>query len=169
MKGKFSYPEPDLGLYEFTQNAEDVGKFKAPTLRNIAVTAPYMRDGSMKTLADAIDHYTAGGRTISRGARTGVGAENPNKSEFVKSISLSAQDKADILAFLQSLTDDDLLHNPAFSDPSRPALMSKKSTPKNVLHGVVVKVYAEDGAIARGWKKSITSHTPPRARFPASG
>ena len=50
LKGKFSYPPPNLGLYEFTHQEEDVGKFKAPTLRNIAVTAPYMHDGSIRTL-----------------------------------------------------------------------------------------------------------------------
>lgn len=148
LKGKYSYPEPNLGIFEFTQNEDDVGKFKAPTLRNIAVTAPYMHDGSAKTLSDAIDHYAAGGRTIAAGPRAGVGAENPNKSEFIKPITLSRQDKTDLIAFLKSLTDEGLLTNPALSDPYRPSLTTKNNAPKNVLRGVVVKVYAEDGAIA---------------------
>jgi cytochrome c peroxidase len=60
--------------------AEDVGKFKAPTLRNIAVTAPYMHDGSLATLEDVLAHYAAGGRTIASGPHQGVGHDNPNKS-----------------------------------------------------------------------------------------
>ena len=95
LKGKFSYPPPNLGLYEFTHQEEDVGKFKAPTLRNIAVTAPYMHDGSIKTLEEAVDHYRNGGRTIKTGPNAGVGAENLNKSEFVKGFELSAQEKED--------------------------------------------------------------------------
>ena len=47
-----------------TEKAEDVGKFKAPTLRNIALTAPYMHDGSIATLDEVIDHYAAGGRLV---------------------------------------------------------------------------------------------------------
>jgi len=82
LKGKRSYPEANLGLFEFTRREEDIGKFKAPTLRNIALTVPYMHDGSVKTLEEAIDHYKAGGR----------GFGNPNKSEFVKGFALSAVD-----------------------------------------------------------------------------
>lgn len=56
---KRSYPEANLGLFEFARREEDIGKFKAPTLRNIAPTALYMHDGSVKTLEEAIDHYKA--------------------------------------------------------------------------------------------------------------
>ena len=59
-KGKFSYPLPNVGLYEFTQREEDVGKFKAPTLRNIAVTAPYLHDGSVPTLEAAVGALSGG-------------------------------------------------------------------------------------------------------------
>jgi cytochrome c peroxidase len=147
-KGKFSYPEPNLGLYTFTQAPDDVGKFKAPTLRNIAVTAPYMHDGSVKTLAQVVEHYAMGGRTIPAGPNAGVGSENPNKSEFVKPIALSPQDKEDVLAFLRSLTDERLLTNPALSDPFRPASVTTKTSPRTLLRGVVAKVYPADGAIA---------------------
>jgi len=58
LKGKFSYPPPNLGLYEFTHQEEDIGKFKAPTLRNIAVIVPYMHDGSIKTLEAAASRPT---------------------------------------------------------------------------------------------------------------
>jgi cytochrome c peroxidase len=54
------------------QQAPDMGKFKAPTLRNIAVTAPYMHDGSAATLDDVFEHYQAGGRTISSGPYAGT-------------------------------------------------------------------------------------------------
>lgn len=119
VKGKFSYPTPNTGIYEFTQDPEDVGKFKAPTLRNVAVTAPYMHDGSVRSLAEAIDHYRAGGRTIRSGPNAGVGADNPNKSEFVKGFELSAGEKEDLIAFLRSLTDETLLKNRRLSDPGQ--------------------------------------------------
>ncbi|MCC6536419.1 MAG: di-heme enzyme [Bryobacterales bacterium] len=151
LKGKTSYPEPNVGLYEFTQQDEDIGKFKAPTLRNIALTAPYMHDGSVLTLEAAIDHYRVGGRTIRTGPRAGVGFDNPNKSEFVKSFELTPADKADLLAFLRSLTDRTLLANPALSDPFQPASVARRATPpprpKYRLRGEVVKVFAEDGAV----------------------
>lgn len=117
VKGQTSYPKDNTGLFEFTQDPADVGKFKAPTLRNIAVTAPYMHDGSVPTLEAAIDHYRAGGRTLTSGPNAGVGAENSNKSEFVKRFALSAREKADLLAFLRSLTDEKLLTDPRLGDP----------------------------------------------------
>jgi cytochrome c peroxidase len=58
--GVTSYDAPNRGLFEQTHKAEDIGKFRAPTLRNIAVTAPYMHDGSLRTLEEVIDHYAAG-------------------------------------------------------------------------------------------------------------
>jgi cytochrome c peroxidase len=117
IKGKFSYPVPNLGLYEFTEDPEDVGKFKAPTLRNVAVTAPYMHDGSVKTLEETIEHYSAGGRTIKSGPLAGAGADNPNKSEFIKRSALTAREKRDLLEFLRSLTDRKLLTDPRLGNP----------------------------------------------------
>jgi len=117
VKGETSYPKDNTGLFEFTQDPADIGKFKAPTLRNIAVTAPYMHDGSVLTLQAAIDHYRAGGRTIASGPNAGVGAGNSNKSEFVRRFSLSEREKADLLAFLRSLTDEKLLTDPRLGDP----------------------------------------------------
>lgn len=149
LKGRFSYPEPNLGLYAFTHNEEDVGKFKAPTLRNIAATAPYMHDGSVKTLEDALDHYLAGGRTIKAGPYSGDGSENPNKSEFIKQICLTPQEKADLLAFLRSLTDENLLTDPNLSNPWQHLVTQRKgSGPRYVLHGQVVAVYPEAGSVS---------------------
>jgi cytochrome c peroxidase len=113
-----SYPPPNTGLHAVTHRLEDVGKFKAPTLRNIAVTAPYMHDGSISTLEDVLAHYAAGGRSIADGPNRGVGHDNPNKSPSVRGFPLSPGDRADLLAFLRSLTDESLLHDPRFSNPS---------------------------------------------------
>lgn len=146
--GKFSYPEPNVGLYEFTHQEEDVGKFKAPTLRNIALTAPYMHDGSIATLDEAIEHYRVGGRTVKSGPNAGIGFENPNKSEFVKSFELSASEKADLLAFLRSLTDRSLLADRSLSDPFLPVAAVAPTPPKYFLRGEVVKVFPEDGSIS---------------------
>jgi cytochrome c peroxidase len=152
LAGKHSYPQPNLGLYVFTQQEEDVGKFKAPTLRNIALTAPYMHDGSVKTLDGVIEHYRSGGRTVKTGSNAGVGAENPNKSEFVKPFTLSAQEKTDLLAFLRSLTDESLLSDPKLSNPWAPNVSRQRAAPpavsRYVLHGQVVRVYPAEGMIS---------------------
>ena len=107
--GALSYPAPNMGIYDYTKIAADVGKFRAPTLRNIAVTAPYMHDGSIATLEGVLDHYSAGGR--------GVGRDNPNKDPLIGGFSLSAQDRKDLIAFLESLTDEAVLHDPRFANP----------------------------------------------------
>ena len=105
LAGVLSYPAPNLGTYEYTKDAADVGKFKAPTLRNIAITAPYMHDGSILALENVLDHYAAGGQP------------NPNKDPLVRGFHLSAQDRADLIAFLESLTDTAVLHDPRFGSP----------------------------------------------------
>ncbi|MBK7392287.1 MAG: di-heme enzyme [Chloracidobacterium sp.] len=115
--GKGGYPKDNTGLFEFTHAAEDMGKFKVPTLRNIELTAPYMHDGSIATLEDVIEHYKAGGRTIKDGPNKGNGSENPNKSSFVRGFNLSGAEKADLMAFLKSLTDNQFITDPRFSDP----------------------------------------------------
>jgi cytochrome c peroxidase len=115
--GEFSYPPPNLGLYQFTRRPADIGKFKAPTLRNIALTAPYMHDGSIATLEEVIEHYAAGGRTIADGPWAGVGHDNPAKDKLVHGFTLTPRNRADLVAFLRSLTDETLVHNPAFSNP----------------------------------------------------
>jgi cytochrome c peroxidase len=115
--GKGAYPGKNTGIHEITRKPADMGKFKAPTLRNIALTAPYMHDGSIATLEEVIDHYTAGGRTIT-GKFSGVGSKNPLKSNFVSGFKLSPQEKHDLIEFLKSLTDEEFVTNSAFSDPN---------------------------------------------------
>ncbi len=115
--GKGAYPPDNTGVYEITNKPSDMGRFKAPTLRNITLTAPYMHDGSIATLEEAIAHYQAGGRTIDSGAYAGVGRQNPLKSHFISGFELTEPEKQDLLAFLRSLTDETFISNPAFSDP----------------------------------------------------
>ncbi|MEL6581992.1 MAG: di-heme enzyme, partial [Cyanobacteria bacterium J06621_12] len=107
------------GIKEITQVEEDMGRFKVPSLRNIALTAPYMHDGSVATLREAIAHYQAGGRTIPAGEWAGVGSNNPYKSGFIKGFTISESEIEDLLAFLESLTDEDFITNPDYSDPNQ--------------------------------------------------
>jgi cytochrome c peroxidase len=117
ISGPISYPKPNTGLYRHTGRIEDVGKFRIPTLRNIAVTAPYMHDGSVQTLEDAVDHYAAGGRTITNGPNAGVGRDNRNKASNVQGFTLTPAEKKDLIAFLESLTDQEFLNDPRFANP----------------------------------------------------
>ena len=110
--GHGAYPAGDQGLIEFTSNPEDMGSYRAPTLRNITLTAPYMHDGSIATLPEVLDHYAAGGR-----ARQLGGDFSPYQSEFIRGFTLTDQERTDVLDFLESLTDEDFLTDPRFSDP----------------------------------------------------
>ncbi|RHW76809.1 MbnH family di-heme enzyme [Colwellia sp. RSH04] len=112
-----SYPEKDIGLAEISTLARDNGRFRAPTLRNIEVSAPYMHDGSIATLEEVLDFYAQGGRDISSGKLLGDGRKNPLKSPFVKGFDMTEQDKQDLLAFLISLTDEKFLNNPKHAKP----------------------------------------------------
>ena len=85
-------PPTDLGLYEITQNPDDRWKYKTPSLRNIALTAPYMHNGSFLTLQEVIEFYNQGG------------IANEVLSPLIKPLHLSGSEKSDLLAFLQSLT-----------------------------------------------------------------
>jgi cytochrome c peroxidase len=111
------YPAPNTGLYSITGRPVDIGKFKVPSLRNVAVTAPYMHDGSIATLDEVIDHYAAGGRTIDSGPNAGVGSANPHKSRLVAGFSITAEGRRALLDYLQALTDEEFLTNPRFSNP----------------------------------------------------
>ena len=116
--GEGSYPPENIGVKEITHKQTDMGRFKAPSLRNIALTAPYMHDGSVATLRDAIAHYQAGGRTIVEGEYAGVGSANPYKSGFVKGFEATESEIDDLVEFLESLTDEEFITNPDYSDPN---------------------------------------------------
>jgi cytochrome c peroxidase len=81
------------------------GRFRAPTLRNVAVTAPYMHDGRFATLEEVVDHYAKGGTA------------SPGRSPLVRGFSITEAEKRDLVEFLKSLTDEDLLRNPELSSP----------------------------------------------------
>jgi cytochrome c peroxidase len=115
--GTGNFPAGNQGLFEITERLADRGKFRAQSLRNVEVTAPYMHDGSMATLEEVLDFYAAGGRNITSGPHAGDGRLNPNKSDLISRIDLTEQDKADLVAFLKTLTDHDFLTNPKLANP----------------------------------------------------
>ncbi len=117
LDGKGAYPPESPGIMEITGKPEDMGRFRAPSLRNVAVTGPFMHDGSIATLDAVLDHYAAGGRTVASGPHAGVGRSNPLKSSFVPGFTLTREERADVIAFLNSLTDEALLHDPRFANP----------------------------------------------------
>lgn len=82
----------DLGRYEITQAPQDRWKYKTPSLRNIALTAPYMHNGSLSTLTEVVEFYNQGG------------VSNETLDPLIKPLSLTATEKNDLLAFLHSLT-----------------------------------------------------------------
>jgi cytochrome c peroxidase len=112
-----AYPPPNTGVHAMTRQPGDMGRFKAPSLRNVALTAPYMHDGSIRTLIDVVRHYEAGGRTMSRGEHRGVGRNNVNKSEFVTGFTLTDEERGDLVAFLESLTDHAFISDRRFANP----------------------------------------------------
>jgi cytochrome c peroxidase len=98
-------PSDPQAFFHDTGVSTRPARFRAPTLRNIAVTAPYMHDGSIGTLKDVVQHYARGGRP------------RPEKSDRVGGFAISPAETDDLIAFLQSLTDQGFLTNAAFSNP----------------------------------------------------
>ncbi len=119
--GTGAFPEPNRGVFELSARADDMGKFRAPSLRNVQVKAPYMHAGSVATLPEVLRFYAAGGRHITSGPLAGDGRANPFKSDLVTLIDLNGQEQADIVAFLMTLTDHDFLANPRHANPFPPA------------------------------------------------
>jgi cytochrome c peroxidase len=114
------YPPGNEGLARQTGAAGDMGRFRAPTLRNIAVTAPYMHDGSIPTLRDVVRHYAAGGRNWIRSNARAIGPRNPHQSQAVAGFEISPGEIDDLVAFLEHLTDASFLRDPRFADPGPP-------------------------------------------------
>ena len=82
----------DPGRFAVTHQEADRGAFRTPTLRNVAITGPYMHDGSLKTLRDVVDFYAGGGNS------------NPGLDKNIRAIHLDGRDRQDLVAFLESLT-----------------------------------------------------------------
>lgn len=99
------YPADNPGLARHTREISDDGRFRVPSLRNVAVTAPYMHDGSLASLGAVIEHYQRGGQG------------HPNQDARVRPFALSEAEKQDLIAFLESLTDEAFLTDPRFSSP----------------------------------------------------
>jgi len=95
---------PDEGRFRLTGEEVDRALFKVPSLRNIELTAPYMHDGSMTSLEEIIDHYQTGGKN------------HPNRSELIQPLNLTDEEKADLVQFLKSLTDETFIINPLFKE-----------------------------------------------------
>jgi len=117
--GHGGYPRTDQGLIEVTHRAADMGKFRVPTLRNVALTAPYMHDGSLPSLDAVLDHYVQGGH------------KSAKEDSRVRPFDLSAAERADLLAFLGSLTDREFVDNSEFSAPKDPRPPIKNPSPSN--------------------------------------
>jgi cytochrome c peroxidase len=106
---------PDDGVGETTGLEVDKGKFRAASLKNITVSGPYMHDGRFATLEEVIDHYShgiAGKPNLAPELRSTDG--KPLRFDF------SQTDKAALIAFLETLTDENLLTDPRYGDPFRP-------------------------------------------------
>lgn len=105
------YDFADLGYGAISGNPRDNGKFKIPTLRNVAVSGPYMHDGRIATLEQVIDHYNDS-------LKNSPTVDIINLTHVTSGgLHLDAAGKANLLAFLNALTDTTFLHNPAFSNP----------------------------------------------------
>lgn len=115
--GRGSYPAHDTGLQAVTGRSRDMGKFRAPTLRNIAVTAPYMHDGSLATLEEVVAFYSRGGRKIDSGPLAGDGRDSRYQSERITGFRITPEESADLVAFLHSLTDPAFLQDSRFGNP----------------------------------------------------
>mgnify|MGYP001809562168 CR=1 FL=1 len=94
------------GLMQHTGNASDAGKYRVPTLRNLAFTAPYLHDGSAESLEQVVQMYQQGGRSV-------VGAKHP----FINGFRLNSQQRTELLQFLLSLSDSTVLTHPLYSNP----------------------------------------------------
>jgi len=92
----------DPGRFRLTGLETDRARFKVPTLRNVLLTAPYMHDGSLQTLERVVEHYNSGGKP------------HPNKSALLRPLGLTTSEKADLVAFLRSLTDESFVRNLKF-------------------------------------------------------
>lgn len=106
-----------------------MGKFRTPSLRNVAAGGPFMHDGSVATLVDAIDHHAAGGRTSASGPNAGAGSASPLRDVQIHGFTIGTHERADLIACLESLTDERFLHDPQFSDPFAGAAPSDAAAP----------------------------------------
>jgi cytochrome c peroxidase len=103
--GHGAYPAPNTGVHRHSGRAADMGKFRAPTLRNIALTAPYMHDGSVPTLEAVLEHYALGGRAGYRNSHAGILPMGAATDPLVAGFKLTPEERRELVAFLHALTD----------------------------------------------------------------
>lgn len=109
---------PKAGLAAVTGNPADRGKFKTPSLRNIAVTGPYMHDGRFETLEEVLAHYNHGIKRSETLSPLILEADNSTSDPIAAlGLNLSDSEVDAIIAFLHTLTDEDFLKDPRFSNP----------------------------------------------------
>ena len=102
----------DLGVFEAIPNPNFLGAFKVPSLKSVELSPPYMHDGRFATLEEVVEHYNSG---IQAHPNLGAALKDPNGDPV--QLNLTTQEKADLVAFLKTLTDDDLANDVRFSDP----------------------------------------------------
>lgn len=105
------YTGVNLGRYHVTQNNNDIGLFKTPTLRNIELTAPYMHDGRFLTLEEVVEHYNSG---VKHSSTLDPIMTKPSK---LYGLGLSTTEKQDLINFLKTLTDSTFSNNPLLQQP----------------------------------------------------
>lgn len=110
--GLDSVSTDDLGVFEAISNPRFLGAFKVPSLKNIAVTAPYMHDGRFSTLEEVVEHYNSG---VQNHPNLGPALRDPDGNPI--RLNLTEQQKQDLVNFLKTLTDESVLTNEMFSDP----------------------------------------------------
>jgi len=118
LEGRGLYPPDNPGLREISGLPDDMGRFRAPTLRNIALTAPYMHDGRFNTLEQVLAHYNEGIKISSTLSPLILEADNLSKeSQDRVSLNLSEEESTAIMAFLHTLTDEEFVTAEQFSNP----------------------------------------------------
>ena len=113
LDGAGALPEGNQGLVTHSGNPADMGQFRTPSLRNIALTAPYMHDGTLETLDQVIDHYAAGGQAALTSTRS------PLASPLVAGFDIDATERAELIAFLNALTDETFINDENLQTPFR--------------------------------------------------
>jgi cytochrome c peroxidase len=119
VNGTGAYPPRNRGLFETSGVPEDMGRMKVPSLRNIALSFPYMHDGSISTLEEVVDHYARGGRLIVTGPNAGDGQLNPFKNVLVRGFTITPGERADLVAFLRTLADSSFITSRRLANPWR--------------------------------------------------
>jgi cytochrome c peroxidase len=115
--GAGAYPGYDQGLIQYTKNPADMGRYRIPTLRNLAFTAPYFHDGTALSLEEVLSVYENAGRNNTTGVYAGDGRKNPFKNPLINGFRLTSQQEKELMSFLLSLSDSSVCNNPLYANP----------------------------------------------------